>query len=334
MTTRDMVNKVIGEVPRMDHPKAADIVKEAWQEIYGEKLWSWKVKNGVWNVPPAVATGGLTTTRGSASITFNAEAVTAINLTSTLVPVIGRQLRISTTGAIYTITAYNNSTGVATLNRVYATTSLTANTDWSVVKMYHTAPGGADFMSFRTIIDPDQGYRLKHGYTQREIDSSDPQRQSEGQAYRVGYHDRDDPTLPGVARFEAWPVPTEEVTLLISYVAKGETDFNDVALIGTSGALNLAFEFPMELPNRLITEKCLEMAHKWAESRKGEFEELRGINWRFLWQENHQMYGKMLVEAKKNDAGLGLTEYLPPKGANAMAPIDASFAQSHDVDWI
>lgn len=328
MTVNELVNKLMGEIPRMSQPKALDIVKQAWEEIVGEKNWTWTHKKGYWIVPNHVSNiGTVAVTRGDVSITFDATAITALNATDDLVTVQGRQFRVAYDGIVYTLLEYDPLTGVASLDQPYAATTDASLATYSVKKMYFAPPGAVDHRKFKSIVDPENGYQIRFPFTLEELDRSDPKRQSEGNPTRLAFVDTADIANPGVPRFELWPLPSSTISLQVYYQSKGLTDYNNVEFPG------LAFQFPRDLQPRLIQEKCLELAYKWAEAFKGNFEELQGTNWRFLWQASERHYAKMLVESKKLDNSIGLTDYLVPKGMGYMFPVDAKFAQSHDVDW-
>jgi hypothetical protein len=75
------------------------------------------------------------------------------------------------------------------------------------------------------------------------------------------------------------------------------------------------------------------MAYRWAEAHKGMHEEMQGVNWRFLWQKAEAVYVKLLVEAKKLDDEIDVTEFIDPHPGYEY-PVDSNFAQSHVVDWM
>ena len=328
MNVRELASFVIGEIPRLSFPPALDIVKGAWEEVVGERQWSFLYRNGALNIPAQLVSDTVSITQFSASATLSSAANTAADASDTATyPLVGRQFRIGTDGNIFTILAYASGTGVLTLDRPYIGTTDSAST-YRISQAYVIGPGGLNFKSWKSIVDPENSYSIRDGLTKQEVDRKDPQRQSFGQPYNIAYHDNKDPGTPGAPRYELWPQPTELRDYIVQYLTRGKEDHNGVAFP------IVTFEFPETLNSQLLREITLYHACRWADKHKGVYKELQGINWRFNWSEHSARYVKMLVEAKKEDDNYVVTGWVIPPGKNFSSPIDAKFAQGNDVSWL
>ncbi|MCH7490312.1 MAG: hypothetical protein IID05_06405, partial [Gemmatimonadetes bacterium] len=289
-TLRDLSSYIMGEIPRMSQPAATDISKQAWEEIVDERRWTFLWKFGQLHMPAQVTAGTANVTKNSTSVTFDATAITAINLTATpLEPVIGRQFQPSQTGDIYTITAYDSGAGVTTLDKPYGQITNASLELVILNKRYYVPPTPLDFKGWESVIDSEQSYQLGVGRNKPYLDGKDPQRQAFGDPYHVVFVDRGDPTDKGAPRYELWPGPVTRRTLEVTYTTRGLTAHNDVSLP------SMAFEFPIDVASSLLRIKAQTKARQWAEAHKGMFSELSRTNWRFLWQQSEQEYVRRLV---------------------------------------
>ncbi len=328
MNLRDLASFVIGGIPRLSFPIATDIVKGAWEEVVGERQWSFLYRNGVLNIPAQLVSGSVSVVQFAATATLDATAKTAANASDTATyPIVGRQFRIGTDGNIYTILAYVSGTGVLTLDRAYIGVT-NATSTYRMSKAYVIGPEGTNFKAWKSIVDPENSYVVREGFTKQEIDRKDPQRQSFGQPYNISYLDNKDPGTPGAPRYELWPQPTDLRDYLVQYLTRGMEDHNGVAFPLVN------FEFPVTLNTQLLREITLYHASLWADKNKGRYDELKGINWRFNWGAHREHYTKMLLEAKKEDDNYVVTGWVIAPGRNIGSPIDAKFAQGNDVSWL
>jgi hypothetical protein len=325
MTVRELANTIIGEIPRMPYPAAVDQVKRAWKEIRDMRLWSWLQGEGVIIVPDQVNAGTVSLTKLSAAATFDATAITALNTSNTLylttAPVAGRQIKLD--NHVYTLLTYDTGTGAATLDHAYlGVTNATAT--YSVLQAYVKSPGGLDHRLFENVRDADNGYSIGLVGTQAELNSRDHQRSSAGDPYHLVYHHTG---TDGIPRYELWPHPTAHRGYVAVYFKRGVVDHASVTFPAAT------FTFPLTLAEDVIQELALYHACLWAEKNKGQFPELGAANWRYVAGEHKRQYQDALVQAKKADTEIAVTTWIPaPGGFNS--PVDAAFAQSHDVDWL
>jgi hypothetical protein len=329
MTVQDLANHAIGSVERLPYPAALDLVKRAWERVRSETNWNWLVRAGQFQIPEAITIGTVAVTQFSATITFNAAAITALNasVTATSIPIAGRAFRatINLVGTPYIIKAYDSGTGVATLDRSYRDADAAA-ANFSVFKPFHTPPLGADFVRFRTPTDVTEGYPLATDFTREELDRADPQRSAEGNPYRIAYWGID-PVSGSLPLFELWPYPTTAKVIDLQVVTKGLTDWSPS--LRTFPAAQ--FVFPPSLNDDILKQALQSLAYRWAEAHKGKYDELKGITWRFMWQQADEDYARELKKALRQDRE-NSPKIIPPPGSRALqSPIDAAFWQSHDV---
>ena len=113
-----MMTELRGSVPKLPISFTKTLVNRAYRSIRLANLWSFNLFESSWITPPLINTGTVTTTQGSATITFDANAISALNSGTTLYSFITqRQFRIGV-GGIYSIITYNSGTGVATLSHL------------------------------------------------------------------------------------------------------------------------------------------------------------------------------------------------------------------------
>jgi hypothetical protein len=315
-TVRDLVGFAIGQVPVLSAPAAKDIVKRAWEDLVAETSWGFLYRR-------------VSVTNGSTSITFDATALAALNaVETTLRPIVGRQFRGPNFGELSTITAYNDITGVATLDREWDSDTAAALSSWTVFKAYYTPPGGEDHQDFDVVVNIEEGYRLRKNFTQQDLARRDPQRASMALAYVVSFLDFNDPTIPGAPRFELWPHQGSEASLEIVYFSKGLTDHNGVAFPSDS------YVFPLPFSTSLLRAQVEIYAYEWAETHKGEHEQLQASNWRFRISQKELNLARLLARAKIDDERVTQAGWLADWRNLPLAPVDSNFAQSHDVDWL
>jgi hypothetical protein len=326
MTVKDLANYVIGTVPRISYPAALKIASRAWKDIRENGHWSFLVRSGQIAFPGAVSAGTVSVTQFSTTIDFDATSVTALNAsaTATGVPIIGRGFRaVTQVGNYFVITAYDSGTGVATLDRMFSAVTTPAAT-YVVNRPYFTPPGGEDFIRFYSVVDPTEGYPVEPDFLRVELDRMDPQRQATGNPYRIAYFSLD-PVTKALPLFEAWPTPDTARLLETQYTSKGLVDWST----SQRALTDQNFTFPPQLNTEVLEHRALWLAYQWAEANKGRYEELRGITWRFMWQEAQRDYNLAVTKAQRVDRELALLTLVNP--AQPRSPLDAKFWQSHDV---
>lgn len=314
-TLRELSSELMGHVPRLSYLLARKSVNAAWKDVRDARLWSFGVAEDAFYAPPVVTTGAVAVTLGSAAVTADATAKAVLDTLGLLSPITERQFRINTNGPIYNISAYVTATGVITLDRVYLESTQAAAT-YQIYRAYFEPPD--DFLRFESIWNPVDGYPLRTGMTNAEVSIRDPIRGAQGLAYYVASYKVN--TVTGRPIYEFWPHPTSERTYQHIYVRKG-IDLTDDESI------------PVTLNPEVLHQRSLYHAYQWAMANRGRFQELQGVDWRFLRSDTNRNYETVLQRAKVKDDEIFLMNWVIPYTSSYGSPVDAKFAQSHSVDW-
>lgn len=330
MTTEQIANQVVAQIPRLSVLGALSHVQNAWRDIRDERLWSWQQKQSEWFAPPTITAGTADVTRFSKTVTLDSIGKTALNTSqtdylATTSPIKGRQFRVGNDGHVYTIRDYNTGTGVITLDRLYAGVTNTTST-YQVYKAYFEAPGGSNYKNIESVFDPDNSFALDLDHGVIEIDHKDPQRQNFGDSLWVVYLRQDfmnSSSSSMVPVYELWPHPSNERVYPITYIDRVDIDDGD-----------FEFTFPSTIDSSLITARSMYYSCLWAAVNQGRYKELRGTSWRFVAGEHKSNYFEKLPKAKKADMEIAIMTWIQPKGSRFTSPVDGAFAQRHDVDWL
>src|SRR5579859_4055477 len=98
MALGNMVSELRGSIPKLPFAFTKTLVNRAWRQVRESNLWSFQLFEANWISPPLVNTGTVTATPGSANITFNADAIAAIQAAQIAQPyslITQRQFRIA-----------------------------------------------------------------------------------------------------------------------------------------------------------------------------------------------------------------------------------------------
>jgi len=339
-TLLELSANLVGEIPSLPRLIAQKYINKAILEIRRDYLWSWNIGEGILVVPPLLSTGTVSVTQFSNHITFDAVAMAAIApIENAIPPLIERQFRIPS-GPIYNILSYDNTTGIAVLDRIYMETT-NAGAQFAIYKCYYDPPSSDgvnpnnDFLRYLTILNNVQGYAIsgkRLNQPRSNLNRRDPLRGAIGWPfYAFAYRPKpiaDPATLNlttggptnGQMQYELWPHPTYSVALLCQY------EKNHVDLVPND-------YIPDTLPETLVMYRALEFGYRWAMQNVGRDPTLKGTDWRFLLAEIQKKYAMELVGAKRNDKEIVVT-ILRPGSANLLnflGPIDSNWLQSHDT---
>lgn len=325
-TLIEMAAELTGSIPGLSNLFARKYINQALEELQRDYLWSWNTAQGVLVFPTAVTAGFVATTQFSNQVTFNATAKAALNAANSNPTIINRQFRVPSSGPVYSITAYNTTTGVATLDRIYTEPPDSA-AQYTVYRAYFDAPssdGGTtpntDFLRYLSINNDINGYSIsgKRLYmTRQELNRRDPLRGAIGLPYYLASYI---PNAAGQMQYEPWPHCTSSLGLLATY-QKRHVD------------LTPNQSLPEQAPIVLLRYAAYKPAYRWALANAGRIPELKGVDWRFALAEANKTYDQELVRAKKNDKEIVLNIYRPGAGytVDFQGPIDSNFMQSHGV---
>lgn len=355
MAFLDMTAELTGTLPGLSPILAQTYVNRALQKIYGERLWSFLLTDGVINCPAQVTAGSISITQYIADVTLDATASAAI-LAQTLVGatpgILQLQIRFGgpspTAGPVYSILAFdatNPAAIILTLDHPVQE-STNAATSYQIYRCY-VIPPIDDFMRWETIVDPANAITMTRQRLTRssaEFDVMDPQRSSQGLAYNLGSWGGNrtvDPitglTAPnatvdaGAPIYEFWPHPTTGQNFFCRMRRRGE------ALVQPQDTQ------PVLISDALIIQCVLyAYAYPFAMANLANFPQFKNANWLALIMTARQEYSKELLDAKRNDndtqlqdiwnRGHGLRTAIPfGRYAEGPYPIDAAFLQSHLV---
>jgi hypothetical protein len=312
----EFANELMGYVPSLSFLLAQKAVNRAWRDIKESRLWSFLVVEGVITVPSAISTGSVSVTQYSNSFTMNATAITALAGLNN--PVITfRQIRIGQ-GPVYSITTYDDVSGIGTFDKVYME-STSGAASFNCYQCYYPAPV-TDFLRWITITDPTISTYFKLRWDRARLDKMDPQRTSTGTPYALVPFKTNATT--GVPLFEMWPHPQTAVGLLTMYQRRG-VDFS-------AGSDSL----PPQIPDDMLMTRARIKAYEWAIANVGRYPELRGVSWVFVMQEAQAEYAKQLQKCHIQDEETFSQNFIVPgDGEGYLGPVDAKWMQSHGSWW-
>jgi len=357
MALLDLEAELAGTLPGLSPLLARKYINRALETIYGERLWSFLLTDGVLVCPAQILVGTVAITQYSNTITFDAVASAALQdqITGAAAPGI-LQLQIRFTAAppaaaqIYSIVDFDNTVPAAvvlTLDRSVqeATNALSTYTVYRCL----VVPPIPDFLRWESLVDPANaitlaGQRLTMSSTW--FDTRDPQRSSTGLAYWLGAwggNRIDNPvtgtTVPnatvdqGTPIYELWPHPTSGQSFYCRFRRKGEllTQPTDTQ--------------PPGISDHLIIQRALYAhAYPFAAANAANFPSFINRNWLSLILAAKAEYRTELLDAKKNDQeqqlqstdvwnrGHGLRSAVPFGRYDVPGyPIDSNFLQSHHI---
>lgn len=294
----DYKGMLMGWCDRLDFNLASLLVNYAWRDIRQARVWSFLIQESAWTSADLITTGLVTVVNNSLNVTFDATAKAALNAAAVNPPMITRQFRLLN-GPIYNITAYNSTTGVAILDRVYAEVGA-ASLGYQVYKCYYEAPslttGISDFVKFNSVVDPVMNRALWLNKTRAWVDWSDPIRLNQSQPFWVvEYKDRTTANAPYTPLYELWPHPTSAQSYTIEYQSRG-VDFS------ADGDM-----LPSVIPDSLLNERAMYYGLKWQLQNLAKGNTPANAILAAMAAGN-QNYEKMLQQVKLTDENIYMTQ--------------------------
>lgn len=323
MAFHDFASELQGHVPKLPFTLAEKQINRAWYKLRRRRLWSFLIREANLFFPAAIGTGTVTVTYGSSTVVGDATAAAqwTTQILGVPVPLIQRQFRTGLAGPVYNITAISttvNPNDTLTLDEDYGQpTSSTAN--YSIYLAYKKAPA-TDFLRWKSIFDPANGYPLVPHVPRIVVDIVDPTRGAQGQAYRVVDY-KSDPA-DSVPVFEFWPHQTYQITFKSIYEVRG-TDF-----------VNDDDDLPPAIPESILIDTALAYySYPWANANVGRYPELKGTNWLALAIEAKQRAEDDLKHVMRQDEEAVASYFtLLRRGSGLYYPVSGRFEQSHS-DW-
>lgn len=296
-----MMSELRGSVPKLPFSFTKTLINRAYGTIRNANLWSFQLFESAWISPPPINGGTVTVTQGDPDITFDADAVTAINAAQASSPysfITTRQFRIGT-GGIYNLVAYDGTTGAATLDRMYADSPSGAGQSYTVYQVYYVPPY-ADFLTWKSVRNPSMFLDLGLDMTRAEVDARDPQRswyQFPTEVVPFGVDTRGTGTdnasaTLGYPLFELWGQATTPFAYQCYGIRRGPD------LSAPSDTL------PFAIPEHLVLAKARRYAYEWAEANKEMSPRSQGPDFRFLMGATEEEYKKELTKYRRQDKEL------------------------------
>lgn len=288
MSFRDIVAEVRG-IPKMNLPLAQTLVNRALQKIYDESVWSFQLKEGGLTSVNQVSTGLATTVAGTDTVQMDATAQAAIAAATAPFLITTCQFR-SPAYALYNVVAYDNGTGIITLDRPWVEPA--GQAAYQLYQAYYPAPS-ATFKRWMAIRDFTNAINLNWWqYKQTDLDAMDPQRQVFETSSIVAPYKVDDRTgsaTLGRMLFEWYPQPLQQLPYALYYVA----DPTDLS--------NPSDAPPYPLTDEVVVYRAKEQTYLWCEENKGRYPELMKSDWEFLAQAMSKLYQERVKDMRKND---------------------------------
>lgn len=183
------------QCPFVPVPLAQQWVKDRYREAINRCWWGGQVSESQFVIPDAYDAGTISTTLNSNTVTGVATGWTTA--------LIGRQFMTGGRGPYYTIVDVPNAVTL-TLQIAWGDASLPAGTAYQIVLAYLTPP--SDFLSFKTIKDPINNWRLRFNISQEYLDRIDARRATTGNAWIIADYRQSALTgSTGIPQYEVWP---------------------------------------------------------------------------------------------------------------------------------
>ena len=200
-------------IPDLPITLAEQFIRDRYRRILEARDWSGLRREAEFHLDNQKNDGTVDVTRNDDEVIGNGTTFAATD--------VGRQFKVGQGSPIYTITAVDVGLQVLTLDRTFGPATATDQT-YFIVDAYVTPP--SDFLRFLTIVDPLQGWRLRHWITSMEMATIDPQRVNFGNPYiladRMYNVETAGASMP-VPQYEAWPYNTTARTLYYTYKRRG-----------------------------------------------------------------------------------------------------------------
>jgi hypothetical protein len=331
MAYRDLVSEIVGTIPRISYPLAQKYLARSWQQIQDMRLWSFLIGTGDIITPAEIHAGAITVQFGSNIVQMNAEAAAALQPAALTNPPlaypqlgVGRQLRFGGGGAspIYSIIAadFDPSANTLTLDRNYAGETLPLQ-PYRCYKCYY-APPSLDFLRYLTVTNMRAGYTIRGKglyLSQQRLNAVDPQRGSNGDAYRLS---------PYRAGFNGMPI-TEWYPHPVN-----PTVYNCFTQLRWP-EINANYPLPATFPEGVLLSHVLAVAAGWALANVGSHPELAQTNWVMFAQTKRAEFKEGVIQAiKQDDEIMPLAPFIQGPQSGYGFPLGGEFVQGHDLSGL
>lgn len=285
--------------PDLPFPMAQEFINTAYSRVLAAGPWATLRKRADFILPAPISVAA-TPTNGSVTVS-SASAATAH---------VGRQI-YEDHAPFYTIV--DVSIGASyTLDRGWAGT--TGATTMTVEQVYVVVP--SDFLTFISVVDTDDNWRLHTGFTAETLDVWDAQRTSTGSSWIVASTTPQPSSIAasaGFPRYEFWPRPAAAKTFNYQYLRKPPL------LSAASDTL----AFPIR--GDLVRHGALVEMSMWP----GTAERPNPYFNMDLAREMELKFQAGLIEAQREDQEITQTAVQYADSDLPWAPLDAEFIQAH-----
>jgi hypothetical protein len=305
-TYGELWKKLLLYCPFVPIPLAQEWVKSRHRQLIDmASMWGGQVAESQFILPAAYSTGTVALVNSSTAVVGTGTVWTVAH--------VGQQLYTGGTGPYYTISAVADATHL-TLERAFGGTS-SASSTYEIAQCYVTPP--SDFLSFKSIKDPVNNWRLRFNVSQEQLDLRDAQRSTTGDARVFADYRHSSSQIP---RYEVWPrVITAKLYpfLYIKRPADLSSDSDTVM-------------FPLR-GDEVLKGALADLA-MWpgTESRKNPTFNIQLAN------RYESEYQEMAMQLQRVDQETYLTNYIPLEeswnSGLIDSPIDAKWMQTH-VDY-
>ena len=303
----DMASELRGSIPKLPHVLCRTLINRAYRQIRESNLWSFQLFEANWISPPLINTGTVTATQGFATITFDANAIAAIQAAQLAQPyslITQRQFRISS-GTIYNIISLDPafaSNGIATLDRIFADLPSGAGQPYQIYQIYYPAQF-EDVLTYLTVRNMQMFMWLNTTTTRKAIDAWDPQRtwyQFPTHVVPIGLDLRGQGVTDAAGRslasgtlgfplFELWGQPVTGFTYQLYGTRRG-ADLDQ-----------LTDTLPLQVGEDCVLARARAYAYEWAEANKGNNPRDEGPDYKFLIKQTLDVYKDLLIRYRKQD---------------------------------
>lgn len=308
-TFEELWKRLLVHAPDVGMPLAKEFINTAYSRALALHDWSALRGRSEVFIPAQYATGTVTVTQGSSSITGAGTAFTAA--------MEGRQIRVGSS-PYYTILSIDVPGQILTVDRPWADVNA-AGAAFTINQAYFAAP--SDFGHFISFVDPANNWKLHLKFLSEDIDRWDAERTSAGTPFLVvsqGLTPSGSATLAaGLRRFELWPRSVGPHVYSYSYIRKPPL-------------LSAASDRPVwPLRGDIIRAGSIAELCKWPGTTQAPNPHFSAD----LAQLYENDFVRELGRAGREDQEVAATDiqYDDPFGGMIFAPLDARFIQSHDI---
>jgi hypothetical protein len=290
-------------VPQLPITLAQQFIRDRYRRILDRKDWSGTRREGEFLLSADNNAGTVSVTRAGTTVTGTGTAFAATD--------VGRQFKVGLGSPIYTISTVNTVAQTLVIDRAYGGSTV-VNGTYHIVDAFATAP--TDFLRFIAVIDPLQGFRLRHWITQDELMSIDPQRNSFGspicvvdRMFSTGATPR-----PG---YEIWPYSSTDRTIYYHYFSRPADLVNDT-------------DVPIwPLRSDVLVAGALADVARWPGTNTTPNPYFSRPDW---WKTYELEFEDKMIELERRDEEVYMTWLGTNNWATyGFAPVSANFLQSH-----